>query len=38
LPPQPATLTWGAVGRVATIIGTFFGAAAIIVAAMLTAH
>jgi hypothetical protein len=37
LPPQPTTLTWGAVAKVATIIGTFFGAAAIIVAALLSA-
>jgi hypothetical protein len=38
LPPQPATLTWGAVAKVATIIGTFFGSAAIIVAALLASH
>jgi hypothetical protein len=38
LPPQPATLTWGSVAKVATIIGTFFGSAAIIVAALLAAH
>jgi predicted RNase H-like nuclease (RuvC/YqgF family) len=37
LPPTPATLTWGAVAKVAVIMGTFFTAAATIVAAMLTA-
>jgi hypothetical protein len=38
LPPHPATLTWGAVAKIATIIGTFFGSAAIIVAALLSAQ
>jgi hypothetical protein len=38
LPPRPATLTWGSVAKVATIIGTFFGSAAIIVAALLAGH
>jgi hypothetical protein len=37
LPPQPALLTWGGVAKVATIMGTFFGAAAVIVAALLSA-
>jgi hypothetical protein len=36
LPPQPAVLTWGGVAKVATIIGTFFGSAAVIVAALLS--
>jgi hypothetical protein len=38
LPPRPATLTWATVAQAVTIIGAFFGSAAIIVAALLSAH
>jgi hypothetical protein len=35
LPPQPATLTWGAVLKILTLFGVFFTAVSTIVAAVL---
>jgi hypothetical protein len=35
LPPQPATLTWGAVAKIATILAAFFAPTAALVAAVI---